>query len=93
LGALVAHPTKPIQERQSWDNRTLEPILEKLSTIALGATTIGSTGRAPADNRKHRLLIGIVIDFVVNKIKLEEVSLPSGEICDLLKKQLDNFWH
>jgi hypothetical protein len=76
---------KPIKERRSWDNRTLEPILEKLLTIASRATTIGSTGRAPDDNRKHRLLIGIVIDFIVNKITLEEVILPSGEICDLLK--------
>jgi hypothetical protein len=31
----------------------LEPILKKLSTIASGATTIGSTGRAPDDDRKH----------------------------------------
>jgi hypothetical protein len=84
---------KPIQERWSWDNRTLEPIVKKLSTIASGATTIGSTGRAPDDNRKHRILIEIVIDFIIDKIKLEEVSLPSGEICDMLKKQLDNFWH
>jgi hypothetical protein len=44
-------------------------------------------------HQKHRLLIEIVIDFIVDKIKLEEVSLPSGEICDFLKKQLDNFWH
>jgi hypothetical protein len=51
----------------------------------LGATTIGSTGHAPDDNRKHRLLIEIAIDFIVNKITLEEVLLPSGEICDLLK--------
>jgi hypothetical protein len=63
----------------------LEPILEKLSTIASGATTIGSTGHAPDDNRKHRLLIGIAIDFIVDKITLEEVLLPSREICDLLK--------
>jgi hypothetical protein len=87
------HPTKLVQEGQSWDNSTFEPILEKLLTIALGTTTIGSTGRVPDDNRKHRLLIGIVINFIVDKFKLEEVSLPSGEICDLLKKQLDNFWH
>jgi hypothetical protein len=87
------HPTKPIQERRSWDNSTLKPILEKLSTIASGATTIGSAGRAPDVNRKHRLLIGIFIDFIVDKIKLKEVSLPLGEICDLLKKQLNNFWH
>jgi hypothetical protein len=33
----------------------LEPILEKLSPIASGATTIGSTGHAPDDDRKHRL--------------------------------------
>jgi hypothetical protein len=46
----------------------LVPILKKLSTIASGATTIGSTGRAPDDNTKHRLLIGIVIDFIVDKI-------------------------
>jgi hypothetical protein len=26
---------------------------KKLSTIASGATTIGSTGRAPDDDRKH----------------------------------------
>jgi hypothetical protein len=51
----------------------------------LGATTIGSTGRAPDVNRKHRLLIGIAIDFIVDKITFEEVLLPSGEICDLLK--------
>jgi hypothetical protein len=51
----------------------------------LGATTIGSTGRAPDDNRKYRPLIGIAIDFIVDKITLEEVLLPSGEICDLLK--------
>jgi hypothetical protein len=31
----------------------LEPILEKLLTIASGATSIGSTGRAPDDNRKY----------------------------------------
>jgi hypothetical protein len=60
----------------------LEPILEKLLTIASGATTIGSTGHAPDDNRKHRLLIGIVIDFIVDKVKLKVVSLPSGVICD-----------
>jgi hypothetical protein len=59
----------------------------------LGATTIGSTGRAPDDNRKHQLLIEIVIDFIIDKIKLKEVLLPSGGICDLLKKQLDNVWH
>jgi hypothetical protein len=59
----------------------------------LGATTIGSTGRAPDDNRKHQLLIEIVIDFIIDKIKLDEVLLPSGGICDLLKKQLDNVWH
>jgi hypothetical protein len=46
----------------------LEPILEKLSTIASGATTIGSTGRAPDDDRKHRLLKGTVIDFIVDKV-------------------------
>jgi hypothetical protein len=46
----------------------LEPIIEKLLTIALGATTVGSTGRAPDDNRKHRLLIGTVIDFIVDKV-------------------------
>jgi hypothetical protein len=46
----------------------LEPILEKLSTIASGATTIGSTGCVPDDNRKHRLLIGMVIDFIVDKV-------------------------
>jgi hypothetical protein len=69
----------------------LEPILEKLSTIASGATTIGSTGRAPDDDRKHRLLIRIVIDFIVDKIKLEEVSLPLGEICDLLEKTTRQF--
>jgi hypothetical protein len=33
------------------------------------------------------------IDFIVDKITFEEVLLPSGEICDLLKKQLDNFRH
>jgi hypothetical protein len=76
---------KSVQERRSWDNRTLEPILEKHSTIASGTTTIGSTGRAPDDNRKHRLMIGIAIDFIVDKITLEDVLLPSGEICDLLK--------
>jgi hypothetical protein len=27
------------------------------------------------------------IDFIVDKINLKEVSLPSGEICDLLKKK------
>jgi hypothetical protein len=63
---------KSIQDGRSWDNRTLEPILEKLSTIASGATTIGSTGRAPDDNGKHRLMIGIIIDFIVDKITLEE---------------------
>jgi hypothetical protein len=67
------HPMKSIQERRSWDNRTLEPILEKLLTIALGATTIGSTSRAPDDNGKHRLVIGIFIDFIVDNITLEEV--------------------
>jgi hypothetical protein len=76
---------KSIQERRSWDNRTLEPILEKLWTIASGATTIGSIGRAPDDKIKHRLLIGIAIDFIVDKFILEEILLPSGEICDLLK--------
>jgi hypothetical protein len=64
---------------------------KKLSTIASEANTIGSTGRAPDDNRKNRLLVRIVIDFIVDKFKLEEVSLPLGEICDLLKNQLDNF--
>jgi hypothetical protein len=54
-------------------------------TIASGATTIGSIGRAPDDNRKHRLLIRIAIDFIIDKITLKEVLLPSGEICDLLK--------
>jgi hypothetical protein len=34
---------KLIQERRSWDDSILEPILEKLSTIASEATTIGST--------------------------------------------------
>jgi hypothetical protein len=85
------HPTKSIQERRSWDNRTIEPTLEKLSIIDSGATTIGSTGRAPDDNRKHQLLIGIAIDFIVNKITLEEVLLPSGEICDLLKNNSNFF--
>jgi hypothetical protein len=57
----------------------------KLLTIASGATIIGSTSRAPDDNIKHRLLIGIAIDFIIDKITLEEVLLPLGEICDLLK--------
>jgi hypothetical protein len=46
----------------------LEPILEKLSIIASGATTIGSTGRAPGDNRKHQLLIGTIIESIVYNI-------------------------
>jgi hypothetical protein len=50
-----------------------------------GATTIRSTGRAPDGNGKHRLLIGIAIDFIVDKIILEKFLLPSGEICGLVK--------
>jgi hypothetical protein len=62
----------------------LEPILEKLLTIASGATTIGSTGRAPDDDRKHRLLIGTIIDSIVDNINRSDITipLPSGEICD-----------
>jgi hypothetical protein len=62
----------------------LEPILEKISTIASGATTIGSTGRAPDDNRKHRLLIRIILDSMVDNINQSDftISLPSEEICD-----------
>jgi hypothetical protein len=61
-----------------------EPILEKLSTIASGATTIGSIDRAPNDNRKHRLLIGIILDSIVDNINkvMSLLSLPSGQICD-----------
>jgi hypothetical protein len=36
-------------------------------------------------------MIGIAIDFIVDKITLEEVLLPSGEICDLLKNNLTIF--
>jgi hypothetical protein len=31
------------------------------------------------------------MDFIVDKIKLEEVSLPSEEICDLLEKTTQQF--
>jgi hypothetical protein len=34
---------------------------------------------------KHRLLILIATEFIVDKILLEEILLPSGAICDLLK--------
>jgi hypothetical protein len=66
------------------EDSMLEPILEKLSTIASGATTIGSTGRAPDDDRKHRLLIRTIIDSIVDNINRSDItiSLPSGEICD-----------
>jgi hypothetical protein len=66
------------------EDSMLEPILEKLSTIATGATTIGSTGHAPDDDRKHRLLIGTIIDSIVDNINRSDItiSLPSGEICD-----------
>jgi hypothetical protein len=50
------------------EDSMFEPILEKLLTIASGATTIGSTGRAPDDDGKHRLLIGTIIDFIVVNI-------------------------
>jgi hypothetical protein len=57
---------------------------KKLLTIALGAKTIGSTGRAPDDDRKHELQIGTVIDSIVDNINRSDItiSLPSGEICD-----------
>jgi hypothetical protein len=69
-------------ERQ--EDSMLEPILEKLSTIASRATTIGSTGRAPDDDRKHQLLIGTIIDSIVDNINRSDITipLPSGEICD-----------
>jgi hypothetical protein len=69
-------------ERQ--EDSMLEPILKKLSTIALGAMTIGSTGRAPDDDRKHQLQIGTIIDSIVDNINRSDItiSLPSGEICD-----------
>jgi hypothetical protein len=35
----------------------LEPILEKLSTIASGATPIGSAGRAPDEVSVSRIII------------------------------------
>jgi hypothetical protein len=61
-----------------------EPILEKLLTIASGATNIGSTGRAPDDDGKHRLLIRKIIDSIVDNINPSDItaSLSSGEICD-----------
>jgi hypothetical protein len=65
---------------------------KKLLTIASGATTIGSTGRAPDDDRKYQL--SRIINFSVDMVKsVVVVSLPSGEICNLLKKQLDDFIH
>jgi hypothetical protein len=66
------------------EDSMLEPILEKLSMIASEATTIGSTGRAPDDDRKHRLLIRTIIDSIVDNINQSDIiiSLPSGEICD-----------
>jgi hypothetical protein len=84
---------KSIQEQRSWDNRTLEPILEKLSTIASGATTIGSTGCAPDDKRKHRLLNGISIDFIVDKVYTRRDFTPIGRDLRLVEKQLNDFWH
>jgi hypothetical protein len=47
------------------ENNIFEPILEKLSTIASGATLIGSTGRAPDDDREYGLLTSRIIDFIV----------------------------
>jgi hypothetical protein len=69
-------------ERQ--EDGMLEPILKKLSTIALGAMTIESTSCAPDDDRKHRLQIRTVIDSIVDNINRSDItiSLPSGEICD-----------
>jgi hypothetical protein len=66
------------------EDSMFEPILKKLLTIASGATTIGSTGRAPDDDGKHRLLIRKIIDSIVNNINPSDItaSLPSGEICD-----------
>jgi hypothetical protein len=66
------------------EDSIFEPIIEKLSTIASGATTIESTGPAPDDDRKHRLLIETIIDSIVDNINRSDitVSLPSGEICD-----------
>jgi hypothetical protein len=62
-------------------------------TIASGATTIESTGRSPDDNRKHQPLIRIAIDFIVDKITLEEVFTTIGRDLRLVEKQLDDFWH
>jgi hypothetical protein len=39
----------------------------------------------PMKKEKHRLLIGIAINSIVNNIILAEILLPLGEICDLLK--------
>jgi hypothetical protein len=36
-----------IKKLERREDNIFEPILEKLSTIASGATTIGSTGHAP----------------------------------------------
>jgi hypothetical protein len=85
------HPMNLIQERRSWDDSILEPILEKTFDYSLGGYYHREHCRAPDDNRKHRLWIGTVINFIVDKINSKVVLLPSGEICDLLKKQLDNF--
>jgi hypothetical protein len=65
------------------EDSMFEPILES-SSIALGATTIGSTGHAPDDDGKHRLLIGTIFDYIVDNINPSDItiSLPSGEICD-----------
>jgi hypothetical protein len=54
---------KKLKRRES---NIFEPILKKLSTIASGATPIGSTGRAPDDDREYGLLTSRIIDFVVD---------------------------
>jgi hypothetical protein len=75
---------KPVQERRSWDNSTLEPILKKLSTIASGDTPIGSTGRAPdeellQEEQGRKIRVHCWCQAPENKL---DISLPSGEICD-----------
>jgi hypothetical protein len=62
----------------------LEPILEKLLTIASGATPIGSAGRAPdeellREERGRKIRVHYQCQAPENKL---DISLPSGEICD-----------
>jgi hypothetical protein len=50
-----------------WEDNIFEPIPKKLSTIALGASPIGSIGRAPDDNGQRWLMIKNMIDYFVDK--------------------------